>query len=815
MTNLRFSPEAARELRDAIRDAGGVEVFAIGDIEGRVVQSVTIVCRGTEDRVPALLERPRSGQVVIHNHPSGDLRPSDADMGLAARYGDDGVGVVIVDSMVERDHWVVEPHTIRLQTIDRSDVERCFVEDLPRAIEGYEARESQLRLAYQVLEALNDERPVIAEAGTGTGKSLAYLVPAALWALANDEKVVVSTYTRSLQAQLLTQDLPLLTQAGIRVRAAVLQGRNNYLCKRRLGLAIAEEPDNTALQSLAEWERTTEHASRSELSFDLEPDLWEQIESDSDATLSVRCPHYESCHYYRARREAAAAHIIVVNHALLLADRSLKLAGAPGILPKYKRLIIDEAHHLEDAATNASAERISPRAIQRATAPLLTRARRIGVLEKIARRHVGSAGPLDLEAQEQLRTLLPEVDGHIHALRDEGAGSLAMLGNLLEGQHRRLTTDLESSDDWLTSFEPLLIRILDLLSAASDHVARLHALFAEVKLKEPDLPPIHDLARARRRLAALTQTASAFLDDNPDQCRWMDPPPSPKSGGAILNIAPIQVSGVLRRMLWDPLPGAACTSATLTVNSSFAYFERRTGLRPDEALPLVVPSPFDYERQAVLGLPTDLPEPEDPTFMSGSSQMIAHAVRLAGGGTFVLCTSHAAVDHYARYLAHRLPPSLTVLAQGRMGRNQLLRRFRDNPRSVLVGTDAFWEGISVKGWALRQVIVPRLPFRVPSDPLHLARVEAEQHAGRDPFRSIVLPQAVLRLRQGFGRLIRSQRDCGVVLILDRRLHERAYGRVILHSLPPARRIQRPWDALAVDLQAYWELQRAAKRGTGP
>lgn len=809
MPDARFSRAAAADLRRAIKQAGGVEVFAIGDVEGKQVVAVTIACRGTREAVPALLERPRTGQVVIHNHPSGDLRPSDADMHLAGRYGDDGVGVVIVDSEVRRSNWVVEPHARLPVRVDPAEVERFFTEQLPAALPGYEPRPNQIALALQFLDCLHEDRPVVAEAGTGTGKSLAYLVPSALWALANDQKVIVSTYTRSLQAQLLSEDLPVLTRAGVPVRAAVLQGRTNYLCKRRLGLARAESPDDASLRALAEWEAVSEPASRSELPFDLPVDGWEQVESDSDLTLHVRCPHYESCHYYQARRGAAAAHLVVVNHALLMADRSLKQLGAAGVLPRYQRLILDEAHHLEDAATDAIAARVSARGLQRTTAPLVPRRRRPGALARIAEHHLGPSSALDGPGQDSLRELLPEALDAVHNLRDEGVGALEVLATLLGDDPVRLTPALEASPRWLTELEPPVIRVLDLTQAALDKLSRIQALFAEITLPEADVPPIHDLNRARRRLATYLQSISSLLDEGPDRCRWIEPPRSSRAPGATLNVAPIDVAPVLRRLIWDVLPGTASTSATLTVGGSFSYFQRRIGVV--EPVTATFESPFDYAEQAVLATPRGLPLPDESHFLAETARVIGDAVRLSGGGTFVLCTSYAAVDHYARYLTHTLPPALPVLAQGRTGRDALLRRFRDDPRAILVGTDAFWEGVSVRGWGLRQVIVPRLPFRVPSDPLHLARVEAEREAGRDPFRSIVLPQAILRMRQGFGRLIRSRADRGVVLMLDRRLHERTYGRVIVRSLPPARHLQGDWPEVRSGIEAYWALQRAARR----
>jgi len=814
---MRFSESAAADLRLAIRQAGGVEVFAIGDVQDKVVTAVTIACRGTESAVPALLERPRTGQVVIHNHPSGDLRPSPADMHLAGTYGDDGIGVIIVDSAVSRDNWVVEPHEKKQVRVPEEQVRAFFEEQLPGALPGYEPRPQQVELALQVLAALHEDRPLIAEAGTGTGKSLAYLVPSALWALANDSKVVVSTFTRALQAQLLRDDLPILGRAGVEIRAAVLQGRNNYLCKRRLGLAVAEdealldtERDPT-LPEIAAWDQVTEIGARGDLPVDLQPGTWERIESDSDLTLRVRCPHYEACHYYQARRNAAAAHIVVSNHALLMADLSLKKIGAQGVLPTYHRLVIDEGHHLEDAATGALAARMTLRGLQRASAPLLHRGRRRGAIERIATRHAFTDGVLDAAGQAELETLIGPTTDAVSALRDEGAGSLEALAAALPGTPVRLTEALCSTPTWQHDLEPPILRLLDLYEQTTGLLGRVLGLFDEIQLPEDEVPPIQELARARRRLLTHQRTLEQVLDDGSiDTCRWISPPTGKRDRAAVLQAAPIRVAPVLKELLWEALPGTIATSATLTVNGRFGYWAGRVGLyEPPTA---TFPSPFDYPEQALLGLPRDLPLPEDPAFLDATAQVMVDACRLSGGGTFVLCTSYKAVDHYARVLRQALPASWPVLPQGRSGRDALLRAFRESRKAVLVGTDAFWEGVSVRGLALRQVIVPRLPFRVPTEPLHEARVELEQREGRDPFRSLILPHAVLRLRQGFGRLIRSQSDRGVVLLLDRRLHERMYGRRMLHALPDARRVQGSWRPHVHGiLQAYWEHLAAEVR----
>jgi ATP-dependent DNA helicase DinG len=808
MSGSRFDVDAAAALRDTIREAGGVEVFAVGDVELGQVVAVTITCRGTEDRVPALLDRPRAGQVVIHNHPSGDLRPSDPDLQLAHLYGEDGVGVVIVDNDVERAQWVVEPHVRTRAPVDDTALLRFFREGLPRALPGWEAREQQLEMARRVAASLEHGQPVLCEAGTGTGKSLAYLAPAALWALANDSKVVVSTFTRALQAQLVASDLPLLARGGITARTAVLQGRSNYLCRRRLALAISEadDPERVTLDALAAWSESTSDGSRSDLPFAVDAGTWEHVLSDSELSLSIRCPHYEACHYYRARRGASGAHVIVVNHALLLTDLALRAEAGRGFLPRYERVILDEAHHLEDAATGVASSRLTATAVRRAIRTLRGSRARKGALSLLYRTHVGgNDSPLSAEARVALTDAVDLAERRLMQVETGADAVMSQIADALldprDGVQpaKRVTPALEATSAWNDDVSPLLRHLGAELTGAAQALDQVAAAFEGVVLPEAQMQPLLDVRRARGRLADHAGTASSFLQSDPDRCRWVESARDRNQvPEAALCAAPIEVGPVLGRILWTPLPGTACTSATLTVAGSFASFARRTGL-PKEPVPdeVVFPSPFDHARQAVLGLPRDLPTPDDPRFLEETAKVVVEAVAASDGGAFVLCTSYAAVKAYGAAL--RRVGDRPVLAQGDAGRAVVLERFRADRRAVLVGTDSFWEGVSVRGDGLRLVIIPRLPFRVPTEPLQQARHERIAARGGDPFKALSLPDAVVKLRQGYGRLIRSHTDRGAVVILDRRVHDRAYGTVLLRSLPPAKRITGPWRVVRAAL----------------
>ncbi len=811
-SRLRFTAAAAQALREGIARAATaagerpepVEVFAIGDVEEGEVVGVTITCRGRGDRVLALVDRPRAGQVVIHNHPSGDLRPSEADLRLAHRYGEDGVGFVIVDDAVQRSNFVVEPHAPRAAPVDDEALERFFTEGLPRALPGWEARPQQLEMARRVARCLERDEPVLIEAGTGTGKSLAYLVPAALWARANEAKVAISTYTRSLQAQLLHADLPLLRAGGLDATWAVLQGRNNYLCRRRLALADAEEEgDNrpAELDALLGWARTAADGIRADLPFSVDGALWERVMSDADLTLSTRCPHYDRCFFYQARRRAAAADLVVVNHALLMADRILVDQLGRGVLPRVRRVVVDEAHHLEEAATGAGAHRLTALAVRRAALPLLDARRRKGALSRTARALGDDRGPLSPDDRAELHTRCAVAASSVEALAgvvEHLCGQIADRALDADGAPRRITPELCDTELWRLEIAPDVHRLSHELVQATEHIDAVLELFAEVRVPEDRAQPLLDLRRAHRRLTEHARIAADFLEYRDDLARWVELARGRRGDrSAAICAAPIDVGPLLERVLWRPLPGTACTSATLAVNRSFTYWKRRHGLA--EVDTEVIPSPFDHARQAILGLPRDIPPPDDPGYAARATEVAAEAVAISDGGAFVLCTSYAAVSAFARALRGRAD-GRPILAQGEAGRTALLQRFMDNPRAVLVGTDSFWEGVSVRGQGLRLVIIPRLPFRVPTDPLRQARHERVRQQGLDPFLAYSLPEAVIKLRQGYGRLIRSRSDRGAVLILDRRIHDRRYGQVMLRALPPARRVKAPWPIVAAQLR---------------
>ena len=891
MSDPRIRSDAARALRRAIQEVDGDEVFAIGAVEDGVIVSVEVTCRGTKDRVPALLGRPKAGQVVIHNHPSGNLQPSDADLFLAGKYGEAGVGVVIIDNTAARSRWVVEPHDPKPTPVDKDTVRRFFTEVMPRVMPGHEPRPAQIEMALAVTDALVDGRVAVLEAGTGTGKSLAYLVPAALWAKANDSKVVVATHTLTLQGQLATSDLPVLDKARLGVRWTTLRGRSNYLCRRKLIDAATEvgldadalwgedgprsgqtsldfDTDDDASPDYDEAERRrvldgllraaiAGEGNRQALAFPVQGDVWDDVRSDHDQTLRARCPHFDRCFYYQARRKAADAHLLVVNHHLVLADLTIKAeSGGDGVLPKFDRLIIDEGHHLEDAATSLLRGQLTAPAITRAVARLVGGRRRKGTLHRLHKRFGSNQSPLgEVERDHFVRNTahllaaLPRLADAANTVL-EGIANAALTSD--DGT-QRLTPTYRKTDTWQATIAPELQTLSGGLGQAARRLDRLadllDALTPQARLADPQ--PVFELGRAQRLFGQHARLAGTFTQTGAEGApegvvQWMERARN-KSGPpkAALVSAPLEVGPLLRERLFDPLAATVVTSATLAVRGSFDHYRSRVGLGrvgpkgpgdgEDEALDSLLdeilgelghtpaestgppihtalfPSPFDYASQAVLGLPRDLPTPDHARWAPLAARATTAALHIARGGVFVLCTSFAMVDQLHHHAQQALGDRMLLLKQGEMGRSRLLARFRDAGDAVLFGTDSFWEGVSIKGSALRLVVIPKLPFRVPTEPVQQARSELMQSRGLDPFRAQMLPEAVLKLRQGFGRLIRTQADRGAVLILDRRVLDRWYGRVFLGSLPPARRVTGPTRAVLQQVRDFLRAEVPAAR----
>jgi len=628
---------------------------------------------------------------------------------------------------------------------------------LARAIPGYEHRESQLAMADAVEQALDSEGVLLVEAGTGTGKTLAYLVPAIL----SGRKVVISTGTKTLQDQIMEHDLPLLERhLGLPVRAACMKGLGNYLCLRRyeefLTSADADRaPFERLVPTIRRFRETSLSGDRGELSLPEGVPIWSEVASSSETRIGARCAHFEPCFVTRMRRAAEDAQIIVVNHHLFFADLATRGPHGGGAIPDYDAVIFDEAHQVEDVATEFFGLRVSTT--------------RVETLIRDAQRALGAAGFSDASAPR------------LRAVLDAAAQFFTSLPRPSVGNDSRATLEPRQISEHARES---MLR-LD---------AELEALAAHCKLRASGGEAVVQMAR---RAGAIRDDLASILDGGASTATktshvtWTEM----RGRSVSLGASPVDVSAIMRDEVLGRTRAVVFTSATLATDDSFAFTKQRLGV-DFEVDELIVPSPFDYPRQAALYTPRTMPDPRDPGFLEAAAEEILALVELTGGGAFVLTTSVRAMHELAR----RCVPRLRNLAfvQGAAPKAALLEAFRKDGHAVLFATASFWEGVDVPGDALRLVVIDKLPFDVPSDPLVAARTKRLEEDGRQPFMEYLVPSAAISLKQGFGRLVRTRRDHGIVAVLDRRLTTKGYGKVFLRSLPPARRC----DTRA-ELEQFW------------
>jgi ATP-dependent DNA helicase DinG len=612
---------------------------------------------------------------------------------------------------------------------------------LAAVVPGFESRREQQEMADWVGEALDDRAVLAVEAGTGTGKTFAYLVPALL----SGRHVIVSTGTRTLQDQLYHRDLPMLSKAlGRPVRVALLKGRSNYLCRHRLGLADQamalpgfEPPSAKALKRVHEWAKITRSGDVAELTGVRDDDpVWPAVTSTRDNCLGVECNDYSRCHVVAARRDAQAADIVVVNHHLLLADLALKEEGFGDLLPGADAVILDEAHQVPDVAAQFFGLSVSSRQAVALTRDSLAELVRTGHINLVLRERIMRVEEVFAQALASIR-----------------------------GDKDRL--------DW-TELPDAFIESLHGCSAAVELLAQG---LAETCSDDAGLKAC--IRRGEALVEGLTEMSGFGPEDG---VRWVE-----IAGRSFtLGFSPFEVADRLRELMTARPCAWVFTSATLAVGQDFAHFLGRVGAA--DARTLRVASPFDFERQAMLYLPQGLPDPSDRTHTTAVLAAALPLIEAADGRTFLLFTSHRALKEAARLLRQRagFEDRFPMLVQGEAPRESLLKRFREVEHSVLLGTSSFWEGVDVRGTALALVVIDKLPFAAPDDPLLKARLEGIKRRGGNPFFEYQVPQAVLALKQGFGRLIRDREDFGVVAICDPRLRTRGYGRMFVQSLPPAR-----------------------------
>ena len=813
--NRRFSLEVRQEMRRQIEMAGGNEVFFAGIINAEgVVISVQAGSRGNSDSVPVNFSFAREASVLIHNHPSGNLQPSDADLMVASDASEKAQGFYIVNNAVSEVYVVMEPITpVVTKKLDSGETALYLSSSGPLAkISPYfEERPSQIELVKEISSAFNDESVGVFEAGTGVGKSFAYLIPSMLWAINNKERVVISTGTINLQQQLSEKDIPQAEKIiGKKVKSILVKGRQNYVCLRRLSEVGSERDlfsDETEIfDKINAWAKESKTGSKSDLSFMPPENLWQRVNSEADACMGMRCKFREKCFVMKVRKEAADANILVVNHHMLFADIESRMNGAgyddTAVLPPYKRIVFDEAHGIEDAATSFFSNSLNRFRILKQL-NLLYRQRKASATGYL---FTLSALSRIEDKSDVVKVEIEEIKSSIVALEEEAASVLGREFNLrlFQGSAHRFTG------------------IIQKIKKVQQHIATVCGLMREIieGIDEDDLDSsvIYEAKAVLRRMDDMVATAQNFVswEEHPESVFWVQasrlPPSMAKNSDNplyfVFNETPLDIAPMMNKGVFEPMKTIVCTSATISISKSFDFWKKRVGINfveKDRVNSGEFASPFPYKENMVLAVPSDAPFPDNENFQSYIEDSIVRMIEAAGGKTLVLFTAYDSLRHACDTARTRLRSSgITVLKQGDDDRFRLLSQFKEDTASCLFATDSFWEGVDVPGQALSLVIIVKLPFGVPSDPVFAARSEEIAKRGGFPFMELSVPDAVIKFRQGFGRLIRRGDDRGAVVVLDRRIIEKSYGRMFTSSVPETEVVYRPLAEILPRIKEYCE-----------
>ncbi|MBM7623468.1 helicase C-terminal domain-containing protein [Sporohalobacter salinus] len=809
-----FTAEARTKLKEAIVEADQQEVYCIGRLSSEeIITEIEVVARGNKKAVPVPAAKLKPGEVVIHNHPSGNLNPSQPDLNLAAKFGAQQIGFIIINNQADDLYVVVEPDLeAEIEELAAEEISDLFIEGnaLDKTLPQYEYRRQQQIMAEVVTKAFNRRTHLLVEAGTGTGKSLAYLIPSIYWAVENGQRVVVSTNTINLQEQLIKKDIPLLQKVlDLDFKAVLVKGRRNYVCLRKLynlqeiADQVLENEERKSYLQLLDWVNDAQTGCRSELVFQPQSSLWNRVASESDTCLRTNCPHYSQCFFARARAKSINADILVVNHHLLFADIAVRKEEGMdlevAVLPRYNHIICDEAHNIEEVATSYLGQKISQQQLVRYLNNLHSRQSKKGIqgfLMEVrfkinqARDQIDKDTRLDLQRliDNVLQPLVLKVTDRTNSFFDvlEKFKKKVQAEEIKENK-LRLTEEIREKEDWETVREEAdnLLLSLNQLNKKLDELRLEIDLLSDVDIDDYEGLLVDITARVDRAKAVARVIDTVINETDDDTVDWIEVfKNSKEETNCKLNSAPIKIAEEFKDNLLLEMDSIIFTSATLTVNKSFDYIRDRLGLEEDLVAELRTGDPFDYSQQALLGIPTDLPEPYDDNFLSQALNILKELLIVNQGCSLVLFTSYGMLNQFYYKLKDQLNETkLSLYRQGEKSRHLLVKDFKQDLSPVIFGTASFWEGIDIPGDQLSSVIIVKLPFQVPTDPVIEAKVEEIEAQGKNAFYNYMLPRAVIKFKQGFGRLIRSQSDTGSVILLDKRILTKSYGKAFINSVP--------------------------------
>ena len=784
-----FTDQIKNKIRNEIDSAGGNEVFFLIEIdfEQEEIKHLEVLARGNKSMAPAIINSLPKNSMVLHNHPSGNTTPSGADIRVASNLGNKGIGFAISDNNVKNIYVLVEPKDIgEIKEINKKEILTYFKDDGPLAknMEGFEYRTEQLEIAESIVENFNQAEFTLIEAGTGIGKSFAYLIPALYWAVKNDETVVISTNTINLQQQIIDKDVEFLKKVlPFKFKADLAIGRKNYLCIRKLknignAMTEADHDEQQSYENLVEWSKKTKSGMRNEIKFNLKNSVWEEVASDSDFCIGTLCPYYDDCYFMKARNELFNSDLIVVNHYLLLSDALIKNSGY-STLPKYKSLIIDEAHNFQDVATYHLGKSTSYKLNNQILKKLYDK--KFSIIPRIRNK----IGKLNLDNKKEIYQLIDQrIIPKIKDIEENNKEYFLLLDKFFQKyEHSSIIIAEELKDD--NTYKDINQKGFNFHDNFDELLVYLKRLINQLKMVENYDKIEAELLELKQNLNTVNEMVFNLLfnleADDEDYVFWLEKYRYTDQYVSHMS-ALLNVEGNLPDMLWDNLRNVLMTSATLTVNDSFNFFTEALGINNQREI--IVNSPFNYEKQSRLIIPNDIYSPSNNAFTSQIADDLTDILRTFNGSTMVLFTSYNMLDNLYKKVNYKLEEdNINILSQSKYSRKYIMDKFKAGKNQIIFGTQSFWEGVDIVGKDLKYLIIMRLPFPVPNDPVNAARVKMMKEEGKNYFFEYFIPKAVIKFKQGFGRLIRSKNDKGIVICMDNRIINKRYGQVFLNSIP--------------------------------
>ena len=803
----RFSKESLQTIKKYLEEQNNKSmIFKATFDEDELIQEPFFLSLYKKKSFEETLTKVARNEVVIRTTKPNQLYPSDMELELSEElYTRRNIAYCLLSSDLDDFYFVQDIDRIFLEDID---IKNYFSKDgiLAKEIKGFEYRQEQEEMAQYIQEAINEDRKIIVEAGTGTGKTLAYLIPAIKWAVVNKKKVIIATNTINLQEQLLLKDIPLAKSIIKDEFSYVLvKGRNNYVCKRFFNeLALGKNIDietfsieaREQIEYILKWGNKTKTGDKAELPFEIYPDVWELVQSTTELCLGKKCPYRKECFYMKTRMEKMEADILISNHHVFFADLNVRAEtdfdSEYLILPRYDMVIFDEAHNIESVARSYFSVEVSKISFTRLLNRIYQRKNKRKKEKSALIRVEDTIDEKDLEDSQQYIDLLNTLKEEISILQNIGDEYFDEIRKIYE---TNTEAPIKKS---LNNFEMTKSRFLENLREKKDIFQTKLADFLnlmmsfnnvidEEKDKNPEVINFNNHLKMFKAYIDSFKFINSFEDDN--YIYWLDI--NSKRTNVVLTATPLNIAQKLSTVLFDNLDRLVFASATIVVNGSFDYFKKSLGLDEEDCIEAIIKSPFDYNEQMSVYIPSDIQDSENiNAFVSDASRFILNILLKTNGKAFILFTSYTMLNQIYYSISKKLKDKgFEVFLHGDKPRSQLIKEFKEAENPILFGTTSFWEGVDVQGENLSNVIITKLPFLVPTDPVVSAISKKIEENGGNSFTDFQLPEAIIKFKQGVGRLIRKKTDSGNIFILDNRILKKRYGSLFINALPSQKNIK--------------------------